>query len=257
MKYLAYITILVILSDCSQKKSTLQDEKVPYVMNPDPNDSLCMYDIERAKKDIRNGKIVFTESMGLGSGEIRYEAELKKLCIEKGLIFDYDLISCLVFEGQTQGCYGAYMNEIIEEKFGAGFKERLHIQADSLFLADAIAQNTVVESWNCDEQPKLPNEGNGIDHFLPNISTNEIKISGKNGEWPFFDLRFVVEKDSTISNFHISNFLAVTEENEKHKDKLFSIAVRHLQTNYPLWVPGKIKEVPVRTGNHVRVYLTN
>jgi hypothetical protein len=50
----------------------------------------------------------------------------------------------------------------------------------------------------------------------------------------------------------------VTEakENEKYEDKLFSIAVRYIQSEYPIWIPGKVNGVPVRTDNNVRIFLS-
>ena len=105
-----------------------------YVLNPDSNDSLCINNIKRAKEDISKGKIVFTQQVGFLFGHLRYEAELKLLCKEEGLYYEVDLITDVIFEGQTQGCYGYYMDNIIKEKYGDDFKSKLHKKADSLSL---------------------------------------------------------------------------------------------------------------------------
>ncbi|HTJ53589.1 MAG TPA: hypothetical protein VL443_29245 [Cyclobacteriaceae bacterium] len=261
MKYLTFIFILISLCACSQTKPIKKpdEQKTPetiaYVMNPNPTDSLCISDIERAKKEIKDGKIVFTQSAGFLFGNIRYEEELRKLCEEHGLVFDFDLIGCIVFEGQTQGCYGDYMDEIIKKKFGSKFKEQLHIHADSMFLLNVNSKNKTVQYWDCDERPRLPNENKRTSDYLPNITVSEIDINGSKG-WPFFDLGFIVEKDSTVSNFYVGNFVAESNENKKYKDKLFAIAVQYIQSKYPTWIPGKIKGVPIRTDNNVRIFLT-
>lgn len=253
---------MVILNACSDNKPTSGETqadtslKVAYVDNPDPGDSLCIYDIRRAKKDISDGKMVFTQSAGFLFGFMRYEDELKQLCKGHGLVFDFDMISCIVFEGQTQGCYGQYMDEIIRKKFGADFKARLHAQADSMFLVNAASNRRIVKSWDCDERPRLPTEQKRMTDYIPNITVMEVDIKPNGNQWPFFDLGFVIETDSTISNFYINNFAAEAEENEKYKEKLFSIAVEHVKSQYPLWVPGKIKGIPVRTDNNVRVFFT-
>ncbi len=102
MKYLQYMLILILIGTCSySSEGVCQDakydkmidaqelpERIKYVNNPKPTDTLCISEIERAKKDISNGKIVFTQSTGLPFGHIRYEYELIQLCEEMGL--DYD-----------------------------------------------------------------------------------------------------------------------------------------------------------------------
>jgi hypothetical protein len=259
MNYPIFILTVILLNNCSQNKSAGQtntSSKVVYVKSPNPNDSLCISEIQRAKKDINDGRIVFAQSAGLGFGSLRYEDELRKLCEENGLAFDFDLVGCVVFEGQTQGCYGEYMDEIIKEKFGSGFKEKLHIRADSIFLTNTNLMNKTVQYWDCDERPRLPSEAKRTNDYIPNATVSGIDIKGSNGQWPFFDLGFVVEKDSTISNFYVRNFVAEANENEKYKDRLFSIAVQYIKSEYPTWIPGKMKGVPVRTDNNVRVFLT-
>jgi hypothetical protein len=259
MRYLIFISILILLNDCSRNAASNEQnvgDRLVYVKNPNPTDSLCISDIQKAKKDIKDGKIVFTQSAGFLFGNIRYEEELRKLCQDHGLVFDFDLIGCVVFEGQTQGCYGEYMDEIIKDKFGSGFKEKLHVQADSIFLFNTNSMSKTVQYWDCDERPRLPSESKRTNDYIPNTTVSGIDINGSNGQWPFFDLGFIVEKDSTISNFYVRNFVAEANENEKYKDKLFSIAVQYVQSEYPTWIPGKIKGIPVRTDNNVRIFLT-
>lgn len=244
----SFLLILILASGCLQKKSA-------YVNHPSPTDSLCISEIQRAKKDIQNGKIVFTQSYGFGSRSMRYEEELRQLCKERGLVFDFDMISCVVFEGQTQGCYGSYMDEVIFSKFGAGFKEALHGRADSLYLANTIAQNKIVQYWDCDARPRLPDEIERTNDYISHLLISGIDIKDNQGEWPFFDLNFVVEKDSTISDFYVSYFVAELKENEKYKDQLFALAVDSIKVKYPVWIPGTIKGVPVRTNNNVRIFM--
>jgi hypothetical protein len=243
-----FLFILILASGCLQDKSA-------YVNHPRPTDSLCISEIQKAKKDIQNGKIVFTQSYGFGSRRLRYEEELRQLCKTRGLVFDFDMISCLIFEGQTQGCYGSYMDELIFSKFGSGFKEALHRQADSLFLANTITQNKIIQYWDCDEWPRSPNEIERTNDFMPDLLISGIDIKDNQGMWPFFDVSFVIEKDSTISDFDVRNFVAEREENEKYKDQLFALAVDSLKVKYPAWVPGTIKGVPVRTNTNVRIFM--
>ena len=264
MKYLKYIIILISIDSYAQfgdsgKISDPQDysEMIDYVNNPDQDDTLCLADIKRAKEDLEKGKVVFTQTMGFLFGHIRYENELRQLCRKNGFYYSVDMISDVVFEGQTQGCYGAYMDNILIEKFGTGFKEKLRAKADSLFLAKANTQNKTVQYWDCDERPRLPNEVKRTDDYLTTIKVNKLDIEKDEsayGGWPFFDLGFIVEKDSTISGFYISNFVPHLDKNEKFKTDLFKLAVQELNENYSKWVPGTIKGIPVRTDNNVRIF---
>ena len=265
MKYLLILLTFISLGACSQvnQKSSMSEREIPeriqYVMHPKAGDTICNSEIERAKKDLERGKIVFTQKAGFLFGEIRYESELKELCKQYGLVFEFDLMGCMAFEGQTDGCYGDYMDKVIIDKYGIGFKETLHKKADSLFLVRTLSENKPVQYWDCDERPRLPSEKERTSDYLPSIVVDKPDIieNLSNGSgWPFFDLGFIVEKDSTISGFYIRTFVAQLKQNEKYKDELFEIAVNYLKTNYPTWVPGKIKGIPVRTDNNVRIFIT-
>ncbi len=256
--------ILSIISySCGQSEQTNTVEvdyeqwRQNYIKKPKSKDTLCISDINRAKKDIANGKIVFTQEYGFMYGDIRYENELRKLCNDVGLVFDFDLISDVVFEGQTQGCYGAYMSRIIADKYGSDFKEKLHHKADSLFLINVNKQNKIIQYWDCDKRARLPNEEKRTNDDIPSISIKELDIKEDNSEyggWPFIDLRFIVEKDSTLSHFRIREWVPHLETNEKFKDSLFIIAIDNMKDKFPKWVPGEISGVPVRTDNNVRVF---
>lgn len=230
-----------------------------YVLSPNEGDSLCLNDINRAQKDIAKGKVVFTQEKGFLYGQIRYESELKFLCKKVGLVYDVELISDIEFEGQTQGCYAYYMDNFISEKYGPKFKSQLHRKADSLFIENVIAGNRIVEYWDCDERPRLPFETERSNDYLPSINISDLEIKENKteyGGWPFIDLGFTVNTDSTISNFQIRYFNAQIEDNKKYKIELYSIAVKHIKENYPIWVPGTLLEIPVRTNNNVRIYFT-
>lgn len=231
-------------------------DEIIYVSNPNRGDDLCISEIERAKKDIANGKIVFTQQVGFLYGYIRYESELKQICKENGLEFDIELISDVQFDGETQGCYGYYMDKVIIEKYGLGFKEKIHLEADSLYFSLIQSENRLVDSFDCDKQPRLPNELSERDIYLLKVSDIDIQEkSGENGGWPFFDVGFIIEKDSTISSFYINNFVPQNEGNKKFKEELFSKVTEHIKQKYPIWIPGKIKNTPVRTNANARFFI--
>ncbi len=265
MKYLSIILTLFLCNACSQEKPTDKTKSIKwpksilYVLNPNQNDTLCISEVTKAKKDVEIGKIVFMQDVGILINDIRYKAELEELCEQNGLVFAYNFISCDVIVGQTQGCYKEYMDKIIIDKNGIDFKEKLHQKADSLFCARIISNNKIVYYANCDERPRLPYESERKSNLISSVYIDDPNIKLKKGEdvsWPFFDINFIIEKDGTISKFNYDYFVSERNENKKFENKLFEIAVKHIQHNYPIWVTGKIKGVPVRTYNNVRIYLT-
>ncbi|MFK8044138.1 MAG: hypothetical protein AB8B72_01485 [Crocinitomicaceae bacterium] len=264
MKYLITILLFVLVSGCAEKsqkkigKVQELSELSFYVDDLDPIDTLCISEVERAKKDLKKGKTVFSHRAGLGFGNIRYEDELRALCRQIGLEFEIEPVGCVIYEGQTQGCYGEYMNKILLEKNGADFKDKIYEMADDLFIQNIINNNITVAYWDCDERPRLPNESKRTSDHLPSLYQSEIDVKddGSNyGGYPFFDLGFVVEKDSTISNFHSRSYVAGNDANEKYKDKLYLLAKKHVMTNYPIWVPGELNGKQVRTNNNVRLFI--
>jgi len=268
-KIVTYIIILAIVSACSDhKKSNKQtietstseqnlenkiSDRIAYVMDPKLTDSLCKSDISRAKSDIKNGKLVYVQTAGLGFGFKRYETDLKKLCKENGLEYDVDLIGCVVMEGQTQGCYGAYMDKILIDKFGADFKEKLNQQADSLFLARVIKEEIPIFSWDCDEEPK-PILGNKkyLETTLdvPNLDLKRTELAKT---WPAIDLSFIIERNGKISKFYSNNYISNLKHNEKYKNQLYNIAIDYIKNNYPNWKAGEINGTPVRTDHNLRI----
>jgi hypothetical protein len=250
MKFHLIIFSLVVFWSCTQQPRNT-DELLNYVKSPAPNDSSCKEDIERAKKDMENGKIVLTQTAGFLFGFIRYEDELVQLSEQHGLQFDYDMLSCIVQDGQTQGCYGATMENEINKRFGHNFRERLHEQADSLFLSNILSNAKSVDSWNCDEEAKQ------LTDFRPTVNVTQLNlkkgIDKYGGGWPFMDIEFIIELDSSISSFKYSNFVPADSANSIYEQELFKLGSNYIQQEYPTWVPGTIKSQPVRTNQNVRL----
>jgi hypothetical protein len=254
MKFHLLILSLLVLSSCSQQPRNTY-ELLNYVKSPARTDSSCREDVERAEKDIADGKIILTQTAGFLFGFVRYEDELAQLSEQHGLKFDYDMLSCIVEDGQTQGCYGATMENEIIKRFGPNFRERLHEQADSLFLSIVLANNKSIDSWDCDQEAKQ------LDEFKPTLKITELDIKKGTdkygGGWPFMDFEFVIELDSSISNYSISNFVPTDSANSIYEQQLFALASNSLEKEYPTWVPGTIKSQPVRTNKNVRIFFAN
>jgi hypothetical protein len=103
-----------------------------YVKHPDKNDSICLRDIKNAINDSAKGIIKFCIPIGSGSSPKRCEKQLRTLCKQYGMQIEPIFISDEIVEGQTQGCYCVYMDNLIAQKFGPSFKTYLINTADSL-----------------------------------------------------------------------------------------------------------------------------
>jgi hypothetical protein len=92
-----------------------------YIDHPCPNDSTCKKDILKAKAEVEGGQTKFLMPMSLSTFDIRQEEQLRQLCDSNGLIFDYELFSCISNTGQINGCYGLYMDKNIGSKIRLQF----------------------------------------------------------------------------------------------------------------------------------------
>ena len=243
-KLLMYFLIVILVLSCHQNSS----------INHKRADSTCIADVERAKKDVSKGRIVVTSPISVGGGTLRYEKELKKLCTKYNLVFDYESFSDVISEGQTQGCYGKYMDKIISEKFGTGFKDNLLSRADSTFRANSI--NDTITYWDCDQRPILlnddPEDGDDMTAKVTSIDIRKDPNSNDVYKWPFMDIGFIVSPKGKISDFEINYFNPVLDWNKQFKDKLFKLGIATLKKN-TIWSPCEIEGTKVWSKNNKRV----
>jgi len=229
-----------------------ENQLVKYIQKPADKDSMCIKDIEKAKEDVSNGKIVFCYPMGFGSHDLRQERQLRELCIKNNLVFEYELFSDVIYDGQTQGCYGAYMDKTIASKFGIDFKQKLLKQADSILLA----KNDTIVYYKCDKRPQIPGKNDyetTLVAKLPEKLSKQLKAD-KEGDLPFMDIGFYIDKSGKASGYFLNYFMdADNKSNRKFKDELFKIGVEQLK-EIKYWETGEVGGQKVNTENNVRVY---
>lgn len=266
LSLLVTISVLItgLLLGCEYpKEQSLNDYLVvtDYVKMPRPNDELCLYDIERAKDSIERNGPFFIQEAGYLYGFNRYDEELKKLCNSIGINYELDLKGCFDYGELTQGCYGAIMYNDLENRYGIGYNEKLINDADSIYLSIVIRENIAISYRYCDFRPRLPSEKSRKTDYFPPVEVMDIDLTfaeKKYHSMPFMDIEFIVNLDSTISNFKINYFSSGHENNAEYKVQLFSLLKFHIQNNYPVWIPGLIKNKPVRVKNNIRVsFFTN
>ena len=230
-----------------------QEELIRYIDNPCQNDSTCKEDILKAKAEVERGQIKFLMPMSLGTYEIRQEQQLRKLCNSNGLIFDYELFSCLVRMGQTNGCYSLYMDKVIAQKFGNDFRENLLKKADSMYVASL----PTVYYTMCDTLPRLYNkdihESTSMDAPIRSELFNNLKVSIY-GYYPQVDVGFYIDTAGIPSNYFLSQFIIYDDikANNKFKTELTKIAFDYIK-QFKNWKPGIILNQKVKTVYNVRI----
>jgi hypothetical protein len=239
-----YFFMVTLVLSCHQRSTN----------NTTNIDSTCIADVGRAKKDVSNGKIVITSSLSSKGGMLRYEKELNELCVQYNLQFDYENFANVTQNGQTQGCYGTYMDKVIEAKFGTGFKSALLSKADSIYVARAM--NDTIPYWNCDKQPTLlnndPSDGDDMTAKIRSLDIRDDPTVEDVYKWPFMDIAFIVSPKGKISNFEISFFNPVLDWNKQFIDQLFEKGVATLKKN-TAWTPCEIGGKKVWSKHSMRI----
>jgi hypothetical protein len=278
---ITFIILLGTLFSCNQKKQSkeiveyeediesysldsIYSELLDYVNNPKYSDTICLNDINKAKRDLSNGRIIMNDYVGYDRGNRRYYNQLKQLCEELGIIFQPEGEYCVVYEGQTQGCYGLFMDSTIYAKYGRNFKIALHELADSLFFVEM--SNDTIKRWFCDIQPSPNNGKRTVDEIYVKTDLNVISIRR---EWisqgdtmfaidnPFMDIHFTVDKTGELSNFKLEYFVPASEHNERFKQELFNLGEQQIRERLPNWTPGTINGIPMNVEHNIRVQFKN
>ena len=256
------ITILLIfISSYAFSQNDLKpiidfyDSEFSYINKPNKKDTSCINEINKAKEDIDKGKIVFCTPVGFLFGILRFENELKKVVENYGLKFKIDLISDVEIEGQTQGCYGAYMTNFIKKKYGENFRKKIYNKADSLYVSKVIENNRIVDNWDCDIAPYQIGGKPERDYTIT-LNINNLQIPIDCSETILMDINFIIELDGTTNNYNVSNKVLGNKKNELYYNKLLTHSINELK-KIDNWSPGQLKETYVRTLQNVRVYITN
>ncbi len=148
-------------------------------------------------------------------------------------------------KGQTQGCYGEYMDKMISERYGKKFKSSVMATADSILSVS----NDTVDAYSCDTRSHLPNESPEVESEIRCKISKELrnKIGGNS---PFLDIRLYVDKLGLPSGYDL---WSSNEVKDQYEDELYRNAL-HLLNAYKTWIPGEIQGRKVNTKTNIRVY---
>ncbi len=259
MKFILFTLLLLSLFSCkhNQEEKTIGNNKVEiiklkapeniktYIHKVDRRDLLCLHEIKLAKSQIESGKLVFTLRFGHGSYNTRQSKRLKKLCEKYNLKFGYDEIEdSFNNEYERSGCYGAYMDEAIEKKFGKDFRKKLLKEADELI----IANNDTVNAYECDVEPKIYNLKTNNVVYLSGKKFNAKK--NKHGQFLNLDMYIYIDKSGKPIEYKLNKYM--NDGLDSEREKLLGVTIKELK-KYQKCKSGEIMGKKVITENFVTV----
>lgn len=265
--------LLVVLTGCQQKpegkESNQSDEQIAYkevellnydsdyLLSPESSDTMCINAIERAKIDLNQNAGVFSQITCFGCETAPYFNELKEVLAQKKFKLYIEDFGCILFDGQTFGCYSGYTDKMMKERFGKDYREQIIALAEKKFIFNLIKNDSIVSIYDLseNERPRLNGQNIALidEGIMPVINTN-LPLKQDSLHSLFIDLDFVIEKDGSVSNFEVSNWGIVLKENKALKSELFEAAVLELKTKYGKWIPGNYKGNVARTKNNLRAH---
>ncbi|MGI9653009.1 hypothetical protein [Chryseobacterium sp. RLHN22] len=265
MNKLYPLFFLLLLFSCNDKKpeTKFENEIIPnpeevlrkYVVNPKNDDRICKEDIARAKKDMEKYRNIYVTTSCFGCKSLIYEDEISEYASKiKFKVINYDY-SCVKMEGQTQGCYKAFINLEMEKIHGKNFRKKIEKEAEKLLIEKIKNDNKVLNIYdlNENEKPHFVKEDNLIkEGYIPTIKTG-LSLKHERDSYPFMDISFIIEKNGRISNLKNKNWVSGFKENEKHKSELENIAKKTILAYYNHWKPGRYVGVIARVENTFRV----
>lgn len=229
-----------------------------YLTNPPKSDTMCVNDIERAKRDIKKYSKLYVKTICFGCDNKPFETELEEVLKAKKIKIVNEDIGCVVYEGQTQGCYRGTIDFEMKKIYGQDYFIELEKEAEKKFIKKINDNNKIVSVYDLDDNEKPKIKDPNI--FIENDYYTTIKIDFPFKLEPyinlFVDITFIVEKNGTITNLRISNWVSGGID-KKFKKELVSKALETLKTNYNNWNPGKYKGNIARTENTLRVSFEN
>lgn len=266
--YGIFLVILFFAISCKKDSNKKVDLKKPetrtiifnnssnpkYLLNPPKSDTLCSNDIERAKKDINKYHKLFIKTICYGCRSKPFDTEIEEVLKKRKIKQAIEDIGCVIFDGQTQGCYSGYIDLKMKEQYGENYFSEIEKEAENIFIKNIIEKNKVVSIYDLedDEKPKIINRKVYIegDYYTTIKSNLPIKIDSYKSL--FADVTFIIEKDGTISNLSVSNWVNNAVD-KKFKKDLINTALKTLKEDYNHWHPGKYKGNLTRTENTLRI----
>lgn len=266
MKNILVLLIILIFSSCRENK------KKSFIDKVHPNDTICLNEIEKAKKDIKNEKLYHCESVGglLYIG-LRCEKELDSLLNLNKIGLKLTASSDVVDPNRTYDCYCQLMQEKINEKFGKTFIDSLLFKADSLYvlknLDKVFEYSSYANGW--DKPPLYPNDTSydvtnhsGLQKAFENAVRYPKDYVFRKNKRPsadaYISIHLIMDENgkAKVTDSYVGFWNSQTKKsdyrNEKHYDYLRKLTTELVEN--VKWTPAKVKNVNVKSKSNVYIY---
>lgn len=226
-----------------------------YLKNVPKTDSLCNREIDRAKDDLSKYDGIYVQTICFGCDFKPYEEEIKEVLKKKKFKLGIQDIGCVIYEGQTQGCYLAYIDLKMKEKYGENYKSEIENEAVKILIKNININNKIISIYDLEqnEKPKILDPKIAIENDYYITIKTDLPINRKSMHSLFTDIDFIVEKDGTISNLKETNWVNEKGIDKKYKQDLVNLAINTLEKDYNNWKPGTYKGTKTRTQNSLRI----
>ncbi|HHC78420.1 MAG TPA: hypothetical protein ENK46_00955 [Flavobacteriia bacterium] len=237
MRYLILFFILILFS-CSSKPEKRKDDNLEII---ELDDWICNNEKKEALNLLKNDSVYFV----LINEFPRYQKQLRKLLIKSNL--QLEIIGSMHGEGF---CLKAFMDSVINVRFGINFRKEIEDRADSLFLE--LNKGSIFAEKQLDKRPILASDTSGQVEIIRRLNSkilnrDSVRLTSNIVNSPYFVVRFVVEKkgisrDAIIIERH-------TVEKFKNLEKLIINEINGLNG----WSAGKIRNENVDSSIEVAI----
>jgi hypothetical protein len=269
MRSLIITLLLVMFISCDKKESPSKEIKSDSVIVYDETvyykithgmikvvDTACISEEAKAKTDIKNGKLTYTFTYGMGYWDYS-NIEMKRLLDKYSIDIDTLRGSCIPpLKGFRRYCYQNLMNTEIELKFGEKFIDSLRHIADVEFINNH--PKFVFHFWDCDttsryaaaktydEYLKMPKED-----FLRTLSYGGLTKRELKKLHADTEVEFILYRNGSIGQINAKSDLSrVTNKDfAAYFEKEAIDFVKRAK-----WKPAKYRGIEVNSEMHLNLY---
>ena len=266
MKFKLEIVFLLLLFACISKK----EGKSAFERSVPSNETVCLQRIELAKKDIREGRLTFCDTVDKHPYSRSYYATQEKIELLKKYNITYrnawsykryipdDIVMEINLDDKLN-CYCRFMWEKIDEKYGMHFIDSIMDAADELWFSRRNIDERFDDEM-CDARPIYPGDmetenalslafskdlKNLMIHSVGRFKSTNIDNRG------YIDIRLNVDKDGT-ANVQ-SYILALKDESSPEYESYLRSQLEKIVKKTG-WTPGKIRGQVVYSTRHIKFY---
>lgn len=258
-KLLLFIITLVSFSCSRNNKKSVED-------SVNPSDFECIHELNKAKTDIKNGKLIYCNYSG--DSFRRGQEEMESLLKANNIDYKNESSPHVVEKNKNYHCYCELMEEKIKEKYGEKFTDSLLYIADSLYilknLNETYYQGSVYGSY--DKPALFPGDTHYDDtnHYGLQKAFDKIIVypkkyrkKGKNS-MAFLSVELDIDKEGNVKVTDNYFYFWDSKTNEENYNKEFESYIKKVAFSLlekTQWIPAKIKGINVNSKQSFYIYL--